>query len=78
VHEIPWLGLLLVPPTVGLCSMTGAGHRTQVASALGRSRLPLGRLVGLLGAVVLVLDQQPQSFGGLGQNAESAGSPCPH
>jgi hypothetical protein len=50
----------------------------RLRGGVGLSRLPLGRLVGLLGAVVLVLDQQPQRFGGLGRNAESAGSPRPH
>jgi hypothetical protein len=42
---------------------------------LGRSLHPFGGLVCLIRAVLLVLDQQPQRFGGLGQNPERAGPP---
>jgi hypothetical protein len=46
--------------SVGFVLEWGVGLASRLI--LGRSRFPYRRLVGLVGAVVLMLDQQPQSL----------------
>ena len=70
------LGLVLVPG-VRLAFVLVRGVRLGFILVRDVWFGRLGGLVWLIGAVVLMLDEQPQGFSGLGQDSDGAGPPGP-